>query len=141
MRGSPGQQVQPVAANNRGYVNIADFLNANKHILEQENQLQRKIQIQQQKIEGTRPPRQVHFDEEEIEAYDLQRGQCQVIDDPKTPFHEEASDEEMDLGGEMNDSAQQSNEQIALDPLTQHNLSKAQQNKMLNAETKSGVRR
>ena len=47
-------------------------------------------------MEGTRPSRGVHFDEEEIEAYDLTRGQCQPIDDPKTPFHEEASDEEMD---------------------------------------------
>ena len=36
-----------------------------------------------------------HFDEEEIAAYDLTRGQCMPIDDPKTPFAEEESDEEM----------------------------------------------
>ena len=39
--------------------------------------------------------RRVQFDEEEIAAYDLTRGQCQQINDPKTPFHEENSDEDM----------------------------------------------
>ena len=39
--------------------------------------------------------RRVKFDEEEIAAYDLTRGQCMPINDPKTPFHEENSDEEM----------------------------------------------
>ena len=39
--------------------------------------------------------KRAHFNEEEIAAYDLQRGQCQPIDDPKTPFAEENSDEEM----------------------------------------------
>jgi len=39
--------------------------------------------------------RNVQFDEQEIAAYDLTRGQCMPIDDPKTPFHEENSDEEM----------------------------------------------
>ena len=36
-------QVQQVATNGRGYVNIADFLNANQHLLDQENQRQRQI--------------------------------------------------------------------------------------------------
>lgn len=35
------------------------------------------------------------FDEEEIAAYDATRGQCMPIDDPKTPFHEQESDEDM----------------------------------------------
>ena len=39
--------------------------------------------------------KRAHFNEEEIAAYDLTRGQCQPIDDPKTPFAEENSDEEM----------------------------------------------
>ena len=39
--------------------------------------------------------RHVMFDEEEIAAYDAQRGQCQPINDPKTPFHEQESDEDM----------------------------------------------
>lgn len=41
------------------------------------------------------PRSHVHFDEAEIAAYDAQRGQCMPINDPKTPFHEEDSDEEM----------------------------------------------
>ena len=32
------QKLQPVKANERGCVSIADFLNANKHLLEQENE-------------------------------------------------------------------------------------------------------
>ena len=38
--------------------------------------------------------RHVQFDEEEIAAYDAQRGQCQQINDPKTPFHEEEEDDD-----------------------------------------------
>jgi len=41
------------------------------------------------------PIRHVMFDEEEIAAYDSTRGNCMPIDDPKTPFHEQESDEEM----------------------------------------------
>lgn len=49
------------------------------------------------------------------------------IDDPKTPFHEEASDEEMDAAGESQGPHNGSNkDQIALDPLTAQNLSTAQ---------------
>ena len=39
-------RLQPVKANERGCVSIADFLNANKHLLEQENEKQRQIQMQ-----------------------------------------------------------------------------------------------
>ncbi len=39
--------------------------------------------------------RHVMFDEEEIAAYDATRGQCMPINDPKTPFHEQESDEDM----------------------------------------------
>lgn len=46
------------------------------------------------------PTKHAHFNEEEIAAYDAQRGQCQPINDPKTPFHEEESDEEMDQAAE-----------------------------------------
>lgn len=36
----------------------------------------------------------VHFDEVEIAEYDKTRGQCQKIDDPKTPYHAESSEDE-----------------------------------------------
>ena len=49
------------------------------------------------------------FDEEEIAAYDATRGQCMPIDDPKTPFHEQESDED------MNQDAEADNEE-PLDP-------------------------
>ena len=56
----------------------------------------------------------MHFDEEEIAAYDLTRGQCQPINDPKTPFHEEASsDEEMNQAAQNGDS-----EDMAIEPVT-----------------------
>jgi len=45
--------------------------------------------------ETEEPKRGVQFDEAEIAAYDAQRGQCMPINDPKTPFHEQESDEEM----------------------------------------------
>ena len=55
------------------------------------------------------PERNVHFDEEEISAYDLQRGQCQTIDEPKTPFEDEylssASDQDMENDGDVADDA------------------------------------
>ena len=35
----------------------------------------------------------VRFDELEIAEYDKTRGQCQKIDDPKTPYHEYEDDE------------------------------------------------
>ena len=52
----------------------------------------------------------------------MTRGQCQVIDDPKTPFHEEASDEEMDVT-EPNQEAQTD---VTLDPATEQRLQQAQ---------------
>ncbi len=36
-------KLQPVQANNRGYVSISDFLNANQHLLDEENARQNKI--------------------------------------------------------------------------------------------------
>ena len=50
---------------------------------------------------GGAPRKHAHFDEAEIAAYDAQRGQCQPIDDPKTPFAEEVSDEEMNRDEEQ----------------------------------------
>ena len=35
--------VQQVKPNDRGFISIADFLNANKHLLEQENAAQKQI--------------------------------------------------------------------------------------------------
>lgn len=133
-----GNKYKPMKANERGCVSIADFLNANRSLLEQENKRQEQILMQQQRIEGTLPARQVHFDEEEIQAYDLQRGQCQVIDDPKTPFHEEASDDDAAMSNNETGAAQAEAE---MDPVTQSNLDRAQQNKMMNAQTQSNVRR
>ena len=61
------------------------------------------------------------FDEEEIAAYDATRGQCMPIDDPKTPFHEQESDED------MNQDAEAENEE-PLDPELKSHLDKARQN-------------
>lgn len=127
-------RLQPVKENSRGYVSISDFLNANQHLLDEENARQKHIQVKQQRQEGQQPSRGVHFNEDEIQAYDLQRGQCQPIDDPKTPFHEEVSDEEMDVQADGTPAAD-----IQLDPLTETNLGQAQQNRQLNAQTCSGV--
>ena len=44
--------------------------------------------------EASQKAQGVHFDEQELFEYDKTRGQCQKIDDPKTPYHEE-DDEEM----------------------------------------------
>ena len=49
------------------------------------------------------PERNVHFNEEEISAYDLQRGQCQTIDEPKTPFEYMSSASDEDMGSSAND--------------------------------------
>ena len=77
--------------------------------------------------------RRVNFDEEELAAYDAQRGQCQQINDPKTPFHEENSDED------MNQDAQA--EEEPLDPELQRHLEEAKQNQQANAVVTSTVRR
>ena len=61
------------------------------------------------------------FDEEEIAAYDATRGQCMPINDPKTPFHEQESDEDMNQEG-----AGEPEEPI--DPELQSHLDKARQN-------------
>lgn len=43
-RGNAGSNVvRPVAANERGCISIADFLNANKHLLDLENARQRQV--------------------------------------------------------------------------------------------------
>ena len=77
--------------------------------------------------------RHVQFDEEEIAAYDAQRGQCQQINDPKTPFHEENSDDEM--------NAQEDVDNEPVDPELVAHLEEAKQNQQANAQITSGVRR
>lgn len=64
--------------------------------------------------------RHVKFDEEELTAYDATRGQCQTIDDPKTPFHEENSDDEMEAEAEL--------EAEPLDPELASHLEEAKNN-------------
>ena len=59
------------------------------------------------------------------------------IDDPKTPFHEEISDEEMDGAQGADDNLAKPD--IELDPMTDTNLTEAQRNKLLNSQTNSGV--
>jgi catalase len=73
------------------------------------------------------------FDEAEIAAYDETRGQCMPINDPKTPFHEENSDEEMG-----NDVLE---EEGQIDPEVKQHLDEAERNKQANAAINSGVRR
>lgn len=68
----------------------------------------------------------VHFDEVEIAEYDKTRGQCQKIDDPKTPYHAESSeDEEMTKELAPGDDA---------DPETLQHLEEAHKNRNLNAK-------
>ena len=38
-------------------------------------------------------PRRAHFDEDELNEYDKQRGKCMKIDDPKTPFHDDSEED------------------------------------------------
>ena len=40
-------RLQPVKENSRGYVSISDFLNANQHLLDEENARQKHIQVKQ----------------------------------------------------------------------------------------------
>ena len=68
----------------------------------------------------------VRFDEQEIAAYDKTRGQCQKIDDPKTPYHE-YEDDEM-----TNENA--GGEDAVVDPEVLEHLQEAQQNRELNAK-------
>jgi len=79
------------------------------------------------------PPRHVMFDEAEIAAYDAQRGHCQTIDDPKTPFHEQESDEDM--------NAEAENEDEQVDPEVLAHLEEAKQNQHANSICTSGVHR
>ena len=67
--------------------------------------------------------RHVQFDEEEIAAYDAQRGQCMPINDPKTPFHEENSDEDMEPGADG-----QAAEDEEIDPELAQHLAEARAN-------------
>jgi len=77
--------------------------------------------------------RHVQFDEQEIAAYDAQRGRCMPIDDPKTPFHEENdSDEDMRDGEE---------EKVEIDPELAAHLNEAKQNLVANSVCTSGVQR
>ena len=57
-----------------------------------------------------------------------------MIDDPKTPFHEEVSDDDMEVDG-----GGVAGQEIEIDPVTKTNLNQAQQNKIINAATSSGV--
>ena len=41
----------------------------------------------------------VHFDEHVIAEHDLDRGTRMKIDEPKTPYHDDAGDEELMTGG------------------------------------------
>ena len=38
--------------------------------------------------------RRAHFDEDELNEYDKTRGRCMKIDDPKTPYCEDQSDDD-----------------------------------------------
>ena len=83
--------------------------------------------------EAQQPVRHVQFDEEEIAAYDAQRGQCMQINDPKTPFHEENSDDEM--------NAEADAEHEPVEPELAAHLEEAKQNQHANAHITSGVHR
>ena len=80
-------------------------------------------------------PKHAHFDEAEIAAHDATRGQCMKIDDPKTPFHEEESDDE-DMG-----AAGAGNNEEVVDPELDAHLAEAKANQAANAITISGVKR
>ena len=80
-------------------------------------------------------PKHAHFDEAEIAAYDATRGQCMKIDDPKTPFHEEESDDE-----EMGATGADNNVEV-VDPELDAHLAEAKANQAANAMTTSGVKR
>ena len=68
----------------------------------------------------------VHFDEDELTAYDKTRGQKMKIDDPKTPYCEDDS-------GEDHDMTLEADEQV--DEIVAAHLYTAQTNKALNAKT------
>ena len=73
-----------------------------------------------------RDQRHAHFDEDELNEYDKQRGKCMKIDDPKTPFEDEdpyeavANDEE--------------NKPEDNDPIVEAHLREAQDNSVKNAQ-------
>ncbi len=60
------------------------------------------------------------------------------IDDPKTPFHEEESDEEMGAGG---DKDNENGAAEVVDPELDAHLAEAKANQAANAITISGVKR
>ena len=74
----------------------------------------------------TKDQRRAHFDEDELNEYDKQRGKCMKIDDPKTPFEDEdpyeavANDEE--------------NKPEDNDPIVEAHLREAQDNSVKNAQ-------